>query len=391
MLNQKELFLLDEEVIYLNGAAYSPALKTSVEQGIQGMALKGNTPFKISGKDHFLLPERVQKLFARLINSNEIERIAIIPAVSYGMAVVANNLHRLPSIGLKKNIVQIQDEFPNNFHAFDRVSQELGLSYQIVTKPDSIINRGEQWNDSIIAAITEETAAVIMPHVHWIYGIKFDLEAISRKCKQVGALLIIDGTQSLGVLDLDIEQIRPDALITASYKWLLGPYGIGLAYFGSFFDDGIPLEESWMHRPGSDNFAALLRYEKAYRPLAQRYNSGEYSNFILLPMLEDSLNQILDWGTKPIQEYLGNIIKSPIEALRDLGCELENEAYRANHLLGLNLPKGIDNQNFTEELLKHKVIVSNRGVAIRVSQHLYNSEEDLWSLVDVLKNISTKK
>ncbi len=390
MLNQKQLFLLEEGITYLNGAAYSPTLKTSVEKGIEGMALKGKTPFNISGKDHFLLPERVQKLFARLIHSDEFERVAIIPAVSYGMAVVAKNLHRLPSIEQKRNIVQIQDEFPNNFHAFERVKAELNLSYHVVSKPNAILNRGEIWNESVLDSITEETAMVVVPHVHWIYGVRFDLEKISLRCKEMGALLVVDGTQSVGVLDFDVQKIRPDALIVAAYKWLIGPYGVGLAYFGSFFDDGIPLEESWMHRQGSDNFSQLLRYEQTYRPLAQRYNAGEYSNFILLPMLEDALEQILDWGVDTMQEYLGNIIEKPIEALKQLGCEIEEGAFRANHLLGLHLPKNIDNQRFAEELSKNKVVVSNRGVAIRVSQHLYNSEEDLWALVEILKALSLK-
>lgn len=385
MTNQKHLFSIEDGITYLNGAAYSPTLKSSVDRGVEGINLKAVSPFKISGKDHFTLPEKVQKLFSKLVNIPDYQRVAIIPAVSYGMAVVANNIHRLPNISDKKHIIQIQDEFPNNVYAFDRVCQIHALTYKTIAKPDVLENRGKLWSEYILEAISTETAMVVMPHIHWIYGVKFDLEVISKRCKEVGALLIIDGTQSVGALDFDVEKINPDALICAGYKWLLGPYAIGLAYFGEFFDDGVPVEESWMHRIESDNFAQLIRYERAYKPKAQRYNMGEHSNFILMPMLEDALSQLLEWGVDNIQNYAQSITRKPIKTLQELGCWLEDEAYRVNHLLGINLPSNIDNQAFTDKLLSNKIVISNRGVAIRVSQNIYNTEEDLWTLVEILK------
>jgi selenocysteine lyase/cysteine desulfurase len=386
MTNQKHLFSIEEGITYLNGAAYSPTLKSSVERGIEGINLKATTPFKISGKDHFTLPEKVQKLFSQLVNIADYQRVAVISAASYGMAIVANNIHHLPNLSQKKHIIQIQDEFPNNVYAFDRVCQMHNLTYKTIAKPDVLEHRGKLWNEHILEGITTETAMVVMPHIHWIYGVKFDLETISKRCKEVGALLIIDGTQSVGVLDFDVEKIQPDALICAGYKWLLGPYSIGLAYFGEFFDEGVPVEESWMHRAESDNFAQLIRYERAYRPKAQRYNMGEHSNFILMPMFEDALIQLLTWGVENIQNYTHSITLKPIKVLQELGCWLEDEAYRVNHLLGIILPKEIDNQAFTDKLMANKIFISNRGVAIRVSQNVYNTEDDLWALVEVLKN-----
>ncbi|RYU94895.1 aminotransferase class V-fold PLP-dependent enzyme [Emticicia agri] len=385
MTNQKHLFALDEGITYLNGAAYAPMLKTSISKGTEGMLMKASRPFTIDPKSHFDPAERVQKLFAQLLNIDNPQRVAIIQAVSYGMAVVANNLHRLPDISAKKQIILIQDEFPNNVYAFERVCRQLSLSYHTVAKPDTLENRGKLWNESILNAITHETAMVVVPHIHWIYGVKFNLAAISERCKEVGALMIVDATQSVGAMSFDVDAIQPDAVICAGYKWLLGPYSIGLAYFGEFFDEGIPVEESWLNRINSEKFAQLIHYQKVYRPFAQRYNAGEYSQFIQLPMLEDALSQILDWGVDTMQQYCQSITQKPLEALQKLGCRLESEAYRGHHLLGISLPQGVDNQAFTEELLSNKIIISNRGVAIRVSPNVYNKEDDMWALVEVLE------
>lgn len=384
MINQKHLFALEEGITYLNGAAYAPMLKTTIEKGSAGMMMKASRPFTINPQAHFDPAERTQKLFARLLNIDNHQRVAIISAVSYGMAVVANNLHRLPDIKSKRHIILIQDEFPNNVYAFERVCGQLSLTYQTIAKPDTTENRGQLWNERLLNEINQETAMVVVPHIHWIYGVKFNLAAISKRCKEAGALLIVDATQSVGAMNFDVQAIQPDAVICAGYKWLLGPYSIGLAYFGEFFDEGVPVEESWLNRMDSEKFAQLIRYERAYRPFAQRYNAGEYSQFIQLPMLEDSLTQIFNWGVDSIQQYCRSITQKPLQALIDLGCSLESEAYRGHHLLGISLPEGIDNAGFTEQLLNNKIIISNRGVAIRVSPNVYNTEDDMWALVEVL-------
>lgn len=383
--NQKHLFSIESGVSYLNCAAYSPTLKSSVQKGIEGIHLKANTPHKIASKDHYSGSERVRNLFTKLVNIADNQSVVIIGGVSYGMAVVANNLHLLPNISSKKHIIQIQDEFPNNIYAFERVASQLNLSYKTIEKPDAMEERGKIWNERILNAIDAETAMIVMPHIHWIYGVKFDLEAISKRCKEVGALLVVDGSQSVGALGFDVQKIQPDALVVAGYKWLFGAYGIGLAYFGEFFDDGIPIEESWMNRMGADNFARLIEYERAYQPRALKYNVGEFSHFIEMGMLEDSLTQILEWGVENIQNYCSSISENAISELNSLGFLIEEKAYRGNHLLGISLPNSIDNQKLTEKLTEKKIIISNRGVAIRVSPHVYNSEEEMMALVEVLK------
>ncbi|MCU0324626.1 MAG: aminotransferase class V-fold PLP-dependent enzyme [Spirosomaceae bacterium] len=384
LFNQKHFFNLNQDVCYLNCAAYSPLLNVSVEAGQRGIALKVN-PVEINPqKNFFENVDRVRLIFSDLVNANDFERIAVIGSVAYGMAVVANNLHRLPDIAQKKHVILIEEEFPNNVYAFERVNAQLGLTYLTIGPNKSVDDTAKSWNENILNAITNQTAMIVMPHIHWIYGVRFDLETISKRCKEVGALLIIDGTQSVGAFPFDIEKIQPDALICASYKWLLGPYSMGLAYFGEFFDNGVPIEESWMNRKDSDKFAQLTNYERAYRPKAQRYNVGESSHFIQMPMLETSLKQIMAWGVENIQNYTKSITENAIEELQKLGCKVASESYRVNHLFGVSLPYQIDSKQLYDNLTSQNIIVSLRGTAIRVSPHLYNDESDLDKLVETI-------
>lgn len=387
--SQKHLFNLDPTVHYLNCAAYGPLLKTSVEAGYKGIQQKAH-PYELNADLHFSGAVRVQKQVAQLINCPDHERIAIVSSVSYGLAIVAANLCRVKNIQQKTKIISLENEFPNDFYAFERVNKELNLHHQIIEQPSEIATMGTVWNKRILEAIDAQTALVVLPHVHWIYGVVFDLKTISQRCKETGALLVIDGTQSVGALPFSLQEIEADAVICGAYKWLLGPYTLGFAYFSDFFDDGIPLEETWMNRLDSHNFAGLTTYQSSYRPKAQRYNMGEFSQFIQLPMLEASLQQILEWGIDSVQNYAKNLSAIAIEELQKIGCKTVETAFRAGHLFGLILPENTDKQQLSILLNEQKIMVSNRGAGLRIATHVFNTEQDIQELIKVIKTATNQ-
>jgi selenocysteine lyase/cysteine desulfurase len=217
--------------------------------------------------------------------------------------------------------------------------------------------------------------------LHWADGTLFDLKAIREKTKAHKALLIIDGSQSVGALPFSIKDIQPDALVVVAYKWLLGPYSFGMAYYSDYFNDGEPIENNWINRYNSEDFSGLVNYESRYQPKAGRYNMGEYSNFVNTPMLAKSLEQLQEWKPVNIQDYCHQISKKAITELRALSCFIEEDTYRAKHLFGVYLPKHIDLDKLKANFKKHNVYVSFRGNAIRVSCNVYNDERDFEKLV----------
>jgi selenocysteine lyase/cysteine desulfurase len=123
--------------------------------------------------------------------------------------------------------------------------------------------------------------------------------------------------------------------------------------------------------------------------MAQRYNMGEFSQFIQLPMLEESLKLLLEWGVGNIQEYARNLTLQPVAELRGLGCKIEEDTYRAGHLFGFGLPKKIDHQLLNELLIQRKVFVSKRGDGLRVSVNVFNDASDLQALIEVIKKAAS--
>lgn len=382
---QKHLFQLPDEVTYLNCAYLSPQLRSVEATGIQAVSRK-NLPFNVQPVDFFTDVIKLKSLFANIINASESARIAIIPSASYGIATVAKNV----KLKAGDNIIVAEDQFPSNIYSWQRLTQEADAELRVVAAP-AAANRTEAWNEAMLNAIDERTRMVAIANAHWADGTRFDLLAIRQRTREVGALLIIDGTQSVGALPIDVEILQPDALICAGYKWLFGPYSTGLAYYGPYFDNGVPIEENWLNRLNSEDFRELVKYEPAYQPDAGRYSVGEQSNFVLVPMLIAALEQIIAWNVADIQTYCKNISRMPLETLQELGCQIENETTRCGHLFGIRLDDALfDFQALSQAFAEHQVYVSVRGNAIRVAPHVYNDERDFDKLIQCFEKARRK-
>ncbi len=361
----------------------SPLSSRVEEAGLTGMRRK-RIPSDIVPRDFFQGLEAIRRLFGRLIRAPDPTRVAVIPSASYGLATAARNT----TVARGQNVVIVAQQFPSNVYAWRRRAVAAGAELRTVEAPDVGPGRGEEWNCRLLEAIDNNTAAVALGQVHWTDGTLFDLELVGSRAREVGAALIVDGTQSVGALPFDVDRLKPDALVCAGYKWLLGPYGIGLAYFGSRYDGGEPLEETWLARRGSEDFRGLVDYRDSYRSGAARYDAGEASNFILVPMLVAALEQLLEWRVSRIQRYCRTLTDALTGPMRSLGFGIEAEGWRAGHMIGLRMPKGADPQVVQAGLASRGVQVSVRGDVLRVSPHVYNDQSDIGALVGAVEEIS---
>ncbi len=376
--NQRDAFQLRREDHYLNCAYMGPLPRVAEEAGIEAIRKK-RIPTRIVPPDSFWNTDRLRALFARLVGSDEPGRVAIQPGVSYAVATAAKNL----PVSAGQNVVITHEQFPGNVYGWRRLCGEAGAEVRTVDAGASE-HRGAIWNERLLEAIDKDTAVVAVPNVHWTDGTWFDLEAIGTRCRDVGAALVVDATQSVGALPFDVERVRPDVLVCAAYKWLLGPYSLCLTYFGPRFDDGVPLEETWIAREDSRDFQRLVDYRDEYLEGAVRYDVAERSNFFLAPIAAASLELLLEWRPERIQAYCAELTRELLAELRGLGYSVEEEAYRGNHLFGVRMPPSVDLDALKAELGRRNVSASLRGTALRLAPNVYNDEVDIGVLRDVL-------
>jgi selenocysteine lyase/cysteine desulfurase len=376
---QRDLVHLPDGLHYLNCAYMAPLLRSVEEAGIAALQRRRD-PTAITADDFFTGSDRARTLFARLVGCDA-ARVAIIPGVSYGMATVAKNVR----LRAGQNVIVAHAQFPSNVYEWRRTCAAAGASLRAVAPPAEPQGRGREWNARLLEAIDGDTALVALGNVHWADGTRFDLEAIGERAREVGALLVVDGTQSVGAMPFDVGRVRPDALVCASYKWLLGPYTLGLAYYGERFDAAAPLEETWLARRGSEDFARLVDYADEYQPGAARFDVAERSSFLLMPMLLAALERVLAWGPDKVQAYCADLTRELLAEARSLGYSVEDEAWRGAHLFGLRAPAGHDPARLQAALRERRVAVSLRGDAVRVAPHVYSTPDDLSALADALR------
>lgn len=380
--NQREKFDIPTQIAYLNCAYMGPLSHKVAAAGSTGITGK-TRPWTTKPGDFFTQSELARDLFARVIGAAA-DHIAIIPSTSYGIAVAARNL----PVSRGRTVVCLQDQFPSNMYSWIETARTNGGTVKLVKRADARNSNGQlDWTGAVLDIIGDNTAIVALPHCHWTDGSRLDLVAIGRKARRHGAALVLDITQSGGVMPIDVEQIDPDFLVCATYKWLLGPYTMGFLYAAARHHSGHPIEYNWITRKGSEDFANLVKYRDDYHPGARRFDMGERSSFQVMPMAVAALQQCLDWGVDDIAQTLTARTKTIAERAGALGFSSAPAEYRAGHFLGLDLGEA-DPAALLDACTAANVYVSIRGSSMRVTPHLYNTDADVDRFVDVLAKSS---
>ncbi len=376
--NQRHLFDMPEDIAYLNCAYMSPLMNKVREEGRRGIQAKAQ-PWRLAPPDFFERSQAARAAFARIINAKA-DDIAIIPSVSYGISLAAHNLPLKPG----QNILCLEDQFPSNVYPWRRMAADRGAALHMVTRAAARTDAGAHWTPAILDAVNDKTAIIALPHCHWTDGALVDLVEVGKKARQHGSALVLDITQSGGALPFDISKIKPDFVVCATYKWLLGPYSLGFAYVAPKWQNGVPLEEGWIARAGSENFARLVDYQDEYQHGAQRFDMGERSNFHLMPMALAALEQILKWGVAEIQQSLSAKTEKIARRAMEIGLVSATPKLRAGHFLGLRFDGGVPG-GLLRTLAGRNIFVSVRGDSMRITPHLYNNDADIERLFSALK------
>jgi selenocysteine lyase/cysteine desulfurase len=369
---QRHLFDIPDDVAYLNCAYMSPLMKSVIEAGTAGLARKAH-PWEITPDKYFTGSDEFRATAAQLL-SGSADDIAIVPSASYGVSTAARNL----PLSRGQSVLVLAEQFGSHYYPWQRRAEETGASLKVVAWPED-----NDWTAAVLNSLTTDVAIAALPNVQWTGGGRLDLIRIGEACRKNGIALVLDLTQSLGALPFDVNEVQPDFAVAASYKWLLGPYSIGLLYVAPKWQGGMPLEENWIVRANARDFSTIL-YTKDYDRGARRFDMGERSNFALLPAAVRAVKQLLEWDVAKISETSGALNRHLASAAAELGFSSPPEHLRGPHYLCLRRKAGIPRE-LPEMLAREKVFVSVRGTSVRVTPHVYNTAADAERLISCLK------
>lgn len=375
LASQRHLFDIPADVAYFNCAYHGPQLNESRRRLIDGVA-KLSRPWERVPANFFEDAETIRALAAKLFGGT-VDGYAVIPSVSYGMSTAARVFE--PRLARGDSVLVIADEFPSTVLTWRRATQVSGAALRTVPTP----GQGSSWTQAILESMDATTKVVSISTCHWTNGARIDVAAIAQACRQIGSALIIDASQSLGAVPLSVDEIRPDFLIAAGYKWLLCPYGASLMYVAERWRDARPLEEHWQARIGAEDFSRLAQYSETYMTGARRFDVGEKGCSNVLPGSIAALEQLQAWGIENIAATLAGINERIARCLRELGCGLPADAERMPHMFGATLPSALTG-NLVGELRKRNIFISQRGQSLRFAPYLHIDERDIERLLSAL-------
>jgi selenocysteine lyase/cysteine desulfurase len=367
---QRDLFDVPADVAYFNTANMSPLLKSVRAAGARGVDVRG-APWEIAAEDWFTEVEVLRERAAQLVNASP-DGIAFVPASSYGLAVAARNLPLRPG----ERVLVLDQEFPSGFYTWRRHAARLQAELVVVRR-----DAGQSWTDAILTELDERAGVVAVPNVHWTDGALVELDRVAPAAHAAGAALVIDASQSLGAMPLDVAELQPDFVVSVGYKWLLGPFSVGYLYVAPRHRNGEPLEENWILRAGSDDFASVSLYTDQYLPGSRRFDVGQRTNFGLVPMAIAAFDQLLAWRVEEIASTLAAVNATIVERAEALG--LIAPSVRAPHLIGLEFP-GDAGPRVLEALGDAGVVAAVRASSLRIAPHLHTTASDVDRLIAAL-------
>jgi selenocysteine lyase/cysteine desulfurase len=224
-----------------------------------------------------------------------------------------------------------------------------------------------------IESLPEHTRAVLVSTVNYSNGYRPDVARISQLAHAAGALLYIDGTQSIGALRFDIREVKPDMLAVDGYKWLLCPNGATFFYVSPELRSSLrPSVIGWRSDRGWRSVNELHHGTPKMPEAAEKYEGGML-NFPSLYGMRESVRMMLEIGPDRIERRVLELAGLTAEILRRSGATIINEN---TNVIAANWP-GRDASELARSLEAQRIMVAARHGNLRVSPHFYNNEEDL--------------
>ncbi|MBU1566754.1 MAG: aminotransferase class V-fold PLP-dependent enzyme [Proteobacteria bacterium] len=375
--SQRHLFDIPDEIAYFNCAYNSPQLNESKNRLLAGVRTKSH-PWERTSASFFEDAETIRGLSSEIFGGDP-SGYAVVPAASYGLSAAARAIE--PHLLAGDKILVVAEEFPSNVLPWKRTAQETGAILITVPTPEH-----GSWTQAILDKIDKGVRVVAISPCHWTNGAFIDLVTLGKACREGDGILVIDATQTLAAMPLAIEEVKPDFLVAAGYKWLLCPYGFSLLYVAEHWRDARPLEETWLARDNAYDFSALVRYSDAYMPGARRFDMGEKCSATILPGAIAALEQIKKWRVGSIAEALSKINERIAVHIEQLGFHLPGESQRCPHMFGAQLPESYEG-NLVDELKMRKIFISQRGKSVRFAPHLHITSDDVDRLLKAIGEI----
>ncbi len=368
-------FLPHGDVLYLDCAAQGPRLQAVHAAGLAAFEAVPR-PWQRVSPTPPEQREQLRALLARLFDGDA-DAVALVPSAAHGLAAAANSL----PLNAGDTVLVLDGQFPSNLLCWQQRCADTGARLCGVSRAD-----GQDWTGAVLDAIAVEPRLRIaaLPQVRWDDGATLDLGRISVALQARGVFLVLDLSQSLGVLAPDLARWRPDFVVSVGYKWLLGVRGLACLWAAPRWrDQGRPIEHHWYARDPGPDWRFPVQTDIPFAGGARRFDAGGLDDPVRLAMAIAGLEQVLAWNPTAIAQTLGERTHSLHDALDHAGLGAWATRDHAPHVMAVQPPAGILSAAH-EALRDSQIICTCRYGLLRIAPHLHVADSDMSRVADTL-------
>ncbi|PYV58621.1 MAG: aminotransferase [Acidobacteria bacterium] len=378
--------------VFLDAACVSLAPQPAVEAIRKFLEIAMMCPSD-SSTDHHILMDKMRAgarpACARLINAHE-DEIALVESTTHGLALAAN------AIPLERgDRVLISDlEFLQVAVPWTQKKRQ-GIEIDVVPN-----YRGEVRAEAFADRINARTRVIALSSVQWSNGYRCDLSAFSRLCHERGLWLVVDATQQLGAIPIDVNVTPIDLLTCGGHKWLNAPFGCGFLYIKR---ESLPRlqpplagylslenpEGGWGEYFQTPDIAPVRDYR--FIDAARRFEHGGTANYPGAVGMAASLDLIQALGQEEICDHIMQLTEHLIAGLDAMQVEVvtPRDTRSRSGIVTFSLGDARENVKMMKRLQQKRILVAVRYTSnvggVRVSCHFYNSFEDVDRLLAEVK------
>jgi len=360
----RRLFPATKKYTYINAAEGSPISIQAAEAGkcfYDEMLAHGDLVWE----EWLERVQQVREQVARFINA-EPQEIAFMLNTSHGMNLIAEMLQG------KGNVVIMNDEFPSS--TFPWLHRKYKVDF---VQPVNHIYTSE----NIEATLSSDSKILVSSYVQYCTGFRQDLVKLGRLCQSKNLIYIVNATQAMGAMPIDVKQANIDFLVFTSLKWPMAGYGIGVIYINRKWLDRIQTPfagwQSVVNPDLMDNKKINLKKEASQLELGCPHFPNIFALGGALELLDSIGQENIKTRIFELNSYLvGRLAELNLE----IGSPLEDK-YRS----GITIVKIPNAKEVVEKLISRNIIVSQRGEGVRVSMHIYNNKEDIDTFIETLE------
>ena len=372
-------FVMQGDALYLDCAAQGPRLRSAHAAGLAAFEAVARPWQRVSPTP----PEQREKLRALLsqLFDGEAHAVALVPSAAFGLATAANSL----PLASGDTVLVLEGQFPSNLLCWQQRCADTGARLRGVSRES-----GQDWTEAVLAAIAEEPNLRIatLPQVRLDDGAMLDLDRISAALREREVALVLDLSQSLGILAPDIQRWQPDFIVSVGYKWLLGARGLTCLWASPRWrEDGRPIEHHWIAHDGGPDWRFAIEAAAPFAGGARRFDAGGLDDPVRLAVAIAGLEQVLAWEPANIAAALGERTTALHDALDAAGLSAWATREHAPHLMAL-VPPGATLAGADAALRQANITCTCRHGRLRIAPHLHVATGDMARVADALSRFT---